>query len=166
MLNSLHSMGSHWGVFSRRGCGGICNLKAALVTSEGQGWRQEDHSGNKQGIGSWGGASEEAQQWEAPGQSPEPLRRGDQELGRESDGHSLTPWSLGKTREGTCHPPAPDTTRGAERERNVLGNACVGLWPLEEPGLEVGVKQGQPFIFELLKLVAYINLTKQNQMKT
>lgn len=91
---------------------------------------------------------------------------GDQELGRESDGHSLTPWSLGKTREGTCHPPAPDTTRGAERERNVLGNACVGLWPLEEPGLEVGVKQGQPFIFELLKLVAYINLTKQNQMKT
>ena len=91
---------------------------------------------------------------------------GDQELGRESDGHSLTPWSLGKTREGTCHPPAPDTTRGAERERNVLGNACVGLWPLEEPGLEVGVKQGQPFIFELLKLVAYINLTKQNQIKT
>lgn len=42
----------------------------------------------------------------------------------------------------------------------------MGLWPLEEPGLEVGVKQGQPFIFELLKLVAYINLTKQNQLKT
>ena len=45
MLNSLHSMGSHWGVFSRRGCGGICNLKAALVTSEGQGWRQGNHWG-------------------------------------------------------------------------------------------------------------------------
>lgn len=40
MLKSLHSMGSHWGVFSRRGCGGICDLKAALVTREGQGRRR------------------------------------------------------------------------------------------------------------------------------
>lgn len=40
---------------------------------------------------------------------------------------------------------------------------AILLWPLEEPGLEVGMKQGQPFIFELLKLVAYINLTKKKK---
>lgn len=112
-------------------------MKAALVTGEGQGWRQGDRWGNKQGIGTWGGA-EEAQQREPPGQTPEPLRGWDPELGRESEGRSLTPWSLGKIREGTCHPPDPDTTQGAERERNVLGNACVGLWPLEKPGWKWG----------------------------
>lgn len=130
------------------------------MRDKGGGWGTT--GGNKQGIGTWGGG-EEVQQWEAPEQTPEPLRGWDQELGRESEGHSLTLRSLGKTSEGTCHPPAPDTTQGAEGERNVLGNACVGLWPLEEPGLEVGMKQGQPFIFELLKLVAYINLTKKKK---
>ena len=93
------------------------------MRDKGGGWGTT--GGNKQGIGTWGGG-EEVQQWEAPEQTPEPLRGWDQELGRESEGHSLTLRSLGKTSEGTCHPPAPDTTQGAEGERNVLGNACVG----------------------------------------
>lgn len=29
----------------------------------------------------------------------------------------------------------------------------------------MGVKRGQTFIFELLKLVVYINLTQKNQLK-
>lgn len=108
-------------------------MKAALVTSEGQGWRRGDHWGNKQGIRTWGGGRE-AEVWEAPGQTREPLRRWNQELGRESERQSLTPRSLGRKEEQACHPPTPDTTRGVERERNIRGNACMKLWPLEETG--------------------------------
>lgn len=53
---------------------------------------------------------------------------------RESERQSLTPRSLGRKEEQACHPPAPDTTRGVERERNIRGNACMKLWPLEETG--------------------------------
>lgn len=71
----------------------------------------------------------------------------------------------GEDKGGDLPPTCSRHHSGCREGEKCPGKCLRGAVASGEAWLEVGMKQGQPFIFELLKLVAYINLTKQNQLK-
>ena len=131
-------------------------MKAAPVTSEGQGWRQGDRWSNKQ---PWRGG--ETVVWEVP--------RTDRSL---SEGGIKNSSSVTGEERGAGLPPVPDATwRGREVSREMAAWGCGlggsgggGDWA--RGGREARVREGQPLIFELLKLLAYINVTKKKGKKS